>query len=99
MPDLWDDLPVEMMGDRPDLLMRKAIDKPKKLQDVEKISTTVRPVISVVSDISYHDSKKAKAKFIEMMYRYNPTYEDIKENHYKFDVRKIDYGTPKVVLL
>ena len=36
MPDLWEDLPVEMMGDRPDLLMRKAIDKPKKLQDVER---------------------------------------------------------------
>ena len=36
MPDLWVDLPEEMMGDRPDLLVRKVIDKPKKLQDVER---------------------------------------------------------------
>tara|TARA_B100001094_G_C18163080_1_gene790482 strand:- start:960 stop:1127 length:168 start_codon:yes stop_codon:yes gene_type:complete len=37
MPDLWEDLPVEMMGDRPDHgLLRKTIVKPKKLQDTER---------------------------------------------------------------
>ena len=38
MPDLWEALPVESFGERPpnDDIIRKAIKKPKKVEEIER---------------------------------------------------------------
>ena len=51
--------------------MNKAIkDSCEKPQDAGKSRIEVRPAVSFVSDATYHDSVKDKAKFIEVMCRY-----------------------------
>ena len=59
--------------------MNKSIkDSCEKPQDAEKDRIKVRPAVSFVSDATYHDSVKDKAKFIEVMCRYNTTNKDVK---------------------
>ena len=71
--------------------MNKAIkDSCEKPQDVEKGRIKVRPAVSFVSDTTYHDSVKDKAKFIEVMCRYNTANKDVK---------KFDHGTAENVLV
>jgi len=37
MPDLWDDLPTEMFGDRPPAeILSKDMKRPKEVQNIEK---------------------------------------------------------------
>ena len=80
--------------------MNKAIkDSCEKTQDVEKGRIEVRPVVSFVSDATYHDSAKDKAKFIGVMCRYNSANKDVKANNYQVHVKKFDHGTAEDVLL
>ena len=56
--------------------MNKGInDSYKKLQDVEKGRIEVGPTVSFVSDATYYDSVKDKARFIKVMCRYITTYQ------------------------
>ena len=49
--------------------MNNAIkDSSENPQDAEKGRIEVRPAVSFVSDATYHDSVKDKAKFIEVWY-------------------------------
>jgi hypothetical protein len=48
MPDLWDDLPVEMMGDRPPILMfSKEVERPQEVKDKESGQDSNAPAVKV----------------------------------------------------
>ena len=81
-------------------IMNKVIkDSWKKSQDAEKGRIKVRPAVSSVSDATYHDSVKDKAKFIEVMCRYNTANKDVKASNYQVHAKKFDHGTAEDVLL
>ena len=61
----------------------------KKPQDAEKGRIEVRPAVSFVSDATYNDSVKDKAKFIEVMCRYNTASKDVKANNYQIHVKNL----------
>ena len=76
--------------------IKESCEKP---QDAEKGRIEVRPAVSFVSDATYNDSVKDKAKFIKVMCRYNTASKDVKANNYQIHVKKFDHGTPEDVLL
>ena len=80
--------------------MNKTIkDSCEKLQEAKKGRTEIRPTVSFVSDSTYHDSVKVKAKFIKVIHRYNTTNKDIKTNNYQVHEKKFAHGNHEDILI
>ena len=78
------------------MVTKKLIEKP---QDAEKGGIQERPLVSFVSDATYHDLVKGKAKSFWVMCRYNTTTNDVKEKSYQVYVEKCGHERPEDVLL
>ena len=64
--------------------MNEVIKDPReKSQDAERERIKVRPAVSLVSDINYHDLVKDNAKFIKVKCRCNTINKDNKTNNYE----------------
>ena len=75
------------------------MDSSETPKGAEKGRIEVGPIVSLVSDISYHGYIKGMTEFIEVIGRCNTSCEDIEANNVQVCVKKFDNGTSEDILV